>query len=58
MLELIRHDLAMLGIHHDVFSSEAELQAKGAVDQALETMRAKGLVYEGELERPKSIDPQ
>jgi arginyl-tRNA synthetase len=57
MLELIRHDLALLGIHHDEFSSEAELQAKGAVDQALDTMRAKGLVYEGELERPKSIDP-
>lgn len=57
MLDLIRHDLALLGIHHDEFSSEAELQAKGAVDQALDTMRAKGLVYEGELERPKSIDP-
>ncbi len=55
MLDLIRHDLALLGIHHDKFASEAELQASGAVDRALETMRAKGLVYEGALERPKSI---
>jgi arginyl-tRNA synthetase len=57
MLELIRHDLALLGIHHDKFASEAELQAAGAVERALETMRRKGLVYEGELERPKSLDP-
>jgi arginyl-tRNA synthetase len=57
MLDLIRHDLALLGIHHDKFASEAELQATGAVDRALDTMRAKGLVYEGELERPKSLDP-
>ena len=26
MMEMIREDLALLGIHHDVFSSEAELQ--------------------------------
>jgi arginyl-tRNA synthetase len=57
MIELIQHDLALLGIHHDTFASEAEVQATGAVDRALDTMRAKGLVYEGALERPKSIDP-
>ncbi|MEO5611558.1 MAG: arginine--tRNA ligase [Sphingomicrobium sp.] len=57
MLDLIRHDLALLGIHHDKFASEAELQASGAVDRALDTMRGKGLVYQGELERPKSLDP-
>jgi arginyl-tRNA synthetase len=57
MLDLIRHDLALLGIHHDLFASEAELQQEGAVDAGLETLRAKGLVYEGTLERPKSLDP-
>ena len=57
MLDLIRHDLALLGIHHDIFSSEAELQKAGAVTRAMEELRAKGLVYEGELERPKSLDP-
>ncbi|MEO7364781.1 MAG: arginine--tRNA ligase [Sphingomicrobium sp.] len=57
MLDLIRHDLALLGIHHDKFASEAELQAAGAVERAMETMRGKGLVYQGELERPKSLDP-
>jgi arginyl-tRNA synthetase len=57
MLDLIRHDLGLLGIHHDLFSSEAELQRSGAVDKAMQVLRDKGLVYEGVLERPKSLDP-
>jgi arginyl-tRNA synthetase len=57
MLDLIRHDLGLLGIHHDLFASEAALQREGAVDAAMETLRSKGLVYEGTLERPKSLDP-
>jgi arginyl-tRNA synthetase len=57
MLDLIRHDLGLLGIHHDRFASEAELQRSGAVEKAMEVLRQKGLVYEGELERPKSLDP-
>jgi arginyl-tRNA synthetase len=57
MLDLIRHDLGLLGIHHDRFASEAELQRSGAVDRAMDVLREKGLVYEGVLERPKSLDP-
>jgi arginyl-tRNA synthetase len=57
MLDLIRHDLGLLSIHHDKFASEAELQRTGAVDQAMRVLRDKGLVYEGVLERPKSLDP-
>jgi len=57
MLDLIRHDLALLGIHQDIFSSEAELQRSGAVERAMEDLRGKGLVYQGALERPKSLDP-
>jgi arginyl-tRNA synthetase len=56
MIELIKHDLALLGIHHDLFASEAELAAAGGPDRAMETLKAKGLVYQGELERPKSLD--
>ena len=56
MLDLIRHDLGLLGIHHDIFASEAELQASGKVEEAMENLRAKGLVYQGQLERPKSLD--
>jgi arginyl-tRNA synthetase len=57
MLDLIRHDLGLLNIHHDLFSSEAELQRNGAVEHAMQVLRDKGLVYEGALERPKSLDP-
>ena len=42
MLDLIRHDLGLLGIHHDKFASEAELQQSGAVEKAMEELREQG----------------
>ena len=57
MLDLIRHDLGLLGIHHDKFASEADVQNSGAVERAEQVLRDKGFVYQGTLERPKSIDP-
>jgi arginyl-tRNA synthetase len=56
MMDLIRADLALLGIHHDVFASEAEVQEAGKPEAAVEMLRGRGLIYEGELERPKSLD--
>jgi arginyl-tRNA synthetase len=53
MLELIKADLALLGIHHDLFSSEAELQAEGKPEAAEHDLRARGLIYDGLLEAPK-----
>jgi arginyl-tRNA synthetase len=53
MLGLIKADLALLGIHHAVFSSEAELQAAGKPAQAEAWLREHGLVYDGLLEAPK-----
>jgi arginyl-tRNA synthetase len=53
MIDLIKADLGLLGIHHDLFASEAEVQASGAADRVLETLRAKGLIYQGVLEAPK-----
>ncbi|MDQ4087142.1 MAG: arginine--tRNA ligase [Pseudomonadota bacterium] len=57
MLDQIRADLALLGIHHDVFASEAEVHEKGLAEQALAALRERGLIYQGMLERPKSLDP-
>jgi len=57
MVDLIKHDLGLLGIHHDHFASEDKLQKSGSVEKAMDVLRDKGLVYEGELERPKSLDP-
>jgi arginyl-tRNA synthetase len=53
MMDMIRADLALLGIHHDLFSSEAELHFEGKADAAEAELRARGLVYDGELEKPK-----
>ena len=53
MLELIREDLAKLGVHHDLFASEAEVQESGAVERAFALLGEKGLVYKGTLPPPK-----
>jgi arginyl-tRNA synthetase len=53
MLALIKADLATLGVHHDRFASEAEVQSSGAVDRAFELLAEKDLVYTGTLPPPK-----
>ncbi len=53
MMKIIRHDLSLLGIEHDLFSSEAELQAAGKPEAAEKWLRARDLVYDGQLEAPK-----
>ncbi|HEX9947207.1 MAG TPA: arginine--tRNA ligase [Allosphingosinicella sp.] len=53
MLDLIRSDLAVLGVHHDLFASEREVQESGAVDRAFALLGEKGLVYTGTLPPPK-----
>jgi arginyl-tRNA synthetase len=57
MMDMIRADLATLGIKHDLFSSEAELQASGKVDAAEQWLREHDLVYDGVLEAPKGKTP-
>ncbi|WP_308813675.1 arginine--tRNA ligase [Sphingomonas sp. GV3] len=58
MLVMIKDDLALLGIHHDVFSSEAELQAAGKPEAAEAWLREHGFVYDGFLEAPKGETPE
>ncbi|WP_417619011.1 arginine--tRNA ligase [Parasphingorhabdus sp.] len=53
MMDMIRSDLALLGIRHDVFSSEAELHEAGKADAAEAELRSRDLVYDGVLEQPK-----
>ncbi|MEC7742222.1 MAG: arginine--tRNA ligase [Pseudomonadota bacterium] len=57
MMDMIREDLALLGIHHDLFSSEAELQAAKKPEAAEAWLREKGLIYDGVLEAPKGKAP-
>jgi len=57
MMDRIRDDLALLGIHHDVFASEAAVQKAGKVDAALKRLESEGLIYKGVLEPPKGELP-
>ncbi len=57
MMDLIRADLELLGIRHQVFASEAELQAAGKPAAAEAELRARDLVYDGVLEAPKGETP-
>jgi arginyl-tRNA synthetase len=56
MLDLIKHDLGLLGIHHDCSRPRPSCRRRARSIEAMDVLRAKGLVYEGVLERPKSLD--
>jgi arginyl-tRNA synthetase len=57
MMALIREDLAALGVHHDVFTSERRLIEAGMVDDVLKTLEEMGHIYTGTLEPPKGKAP-
>ena len=57
MMEMIKDDLDVLGVHHDVFLSEQSLHDSGAVDNSLSRLDEMGLIYEGVLEPPKGKTP-
>lgn len=58
MMDLIREDLKLLGIEMDVFFSEKSLYGTGKIEAALESLDAKGLIYQGVLEPPKGKKPE
>ena len=58
MLEMIRADLAALGVEMDVFFSEKSLYGTGRIEAAIATLKDKGLIYEGVLEPPKGKTPE
>jgi len=60
MMAMIRADLDLLGIHHDVFFSERSLQT-GNVDRVAESIAAlaeRDLIYRGTLPPPKGQLPE
>ena len=58
MMDLIRADLKALGVEMDVFYSEKSLYGTGRIEEALEALKARGLIYEGVLEPPKGKKPE
>lgn len=60
MMDLVRSDLAALGISHDVFSSERALISgdDDVVGATIADLRDRGLIYQGRLEPPKGKTPE
>ena len=58
MMDLIRDDLASLGIRMDVFFSEKALYGTGRIEAAIGHLERKGLIYRGTLEPPKGKLPE
>ena len=58
MMDMIRDDLALLGVTMDVYSSEKAIYGTGRIEAAIETLRGMGLIYEGTLEPPKGKEPE
>ncbi|MDH3231046.1 MAG: arginine--tRNA ligase [Alphaproteobacteria bacterium] len=58
MMVLIREDLAALGVHQDVFTSERRLVESGMVEEVLKTLDTMGHIYTGTLEPPKGKTPE
>ena len=58
MMNLIRADLASLGVEMDHFFSEKSLYGTGLIEAAIADLKSKGLIYEGTLEPPKGKMPE
>ena len=58
MMEMIREDLAALGVTMDRFYSEKSLYGTGRIEAALDDLDEKGLIYRGTLEPPKGKLPE
>ncbi len=52
MMTMIRKDLELIGIIHEVFTSEDELCATGAVTDVIEFLKERGFIYDGFLPPP------
>ncbi|MEG9861371.1 MAG: arginine--tRNA ligase [Parvularculales bacterium] len=53
MMALIKEDMATLGVHHEVFSSERSMIGDGKLEAAIGILQEKGLLYRGILKPPK-----
>jgi len=58
MMDLIRADLASLGVKMDHFFSEKSLYGSGLIEKAIDDLRSKDLIYKGTLEPPKGKMPE
>ncbi len=53
MLNNIKNDLKRLGVHIDIFTSETKIIESGKLDEVLNILIEKDLIYNGILDKPK-----
>lgn len=58
MMQMIRDDLAAIGVKMDVFYSEKSLYGTGRIEESIADLEGKGLIYRGTLEPPKGKLPE
>ncbi|MGB4191035.1 MAG: arginine--tRNA ligase [Rickettsiales bacterium] len=58
MMDLIKKDLALLKVVHDVFFSEKTLHDQGKIAEVVELLKKKNVVYQGVLPCPKGKVPE
>ena len=58
ILDLIREDMALLGVKHNVFTHEADLQRNRTIEKCVEFLQQKGMLYCGTLERPRGVEEE
>ncbi len=51
--QLIKDDLGLLGVEHDVFTSEYALHESGVIEKSISILSDKNLIYRGCLDKPK-----
>ncbi len=58
MMKSIKKDLQDLGVEHDVFFSEKTLHDEKKIDELVEQLKERGIIYRGVLPPPKGKMPE
>lgn len=58
MMAMIKQDLSLVGVEHDIFSSEKKYNEDGLIEKCLGYLEKKQLTYNGILEAPKGRQPE
>lgn len=53
MMKMIKEDLDLIGIRHDVFTNEREIIENGTLEKCFSALQEQGLIYQGTLPPPK-----
>ena len=52
-MNLIKNDLNIMGINHDIFTSESAIVRENILSKAINKLKDKGAIYKGVLPKPK-----